>query len=87
MKNARDGLSRSICCSAALARLWRRGWAANELNGNMSSNPQTRGSPAQPAAGAETDRKLAEKVAQRVYELWREDLRREQERRGKKNRR
>lgn len=33
------------------------------------------------------ERKLAEKVAQRVYELWREDMRREQERRGRKIRR
>ncbi len=35
----------------------------------------------------EDERKLAEKVARRVYELWREDLRREQERRGRKIRR
>lgn len=35
----------------------------------------------------EAQRKLAERVAQRVYELWREDLRREQERRGRRNRR
>jgi len=35
----------------------------------------------------EEQRKLAERVALRVYELWREDLRREQERRGRRNRR
>lgn len=36
---------------------------------------------------SEDQRKLVERVAQRVYELWREDLRREQERRGRRIRR
>jgi hypothetical protein len=39
------------------------------------------------AQGSEAERKLVERVAKRVYELWREDLRREQERRGKRGRR
>jgi hypothetical protein len=35
----------------------------------------------------EAERKLVERVAKRVYELWREDLRRELERRGRRTRR
>ena len=51
--------------------------------------PQKRSSNANTAQAmdGEADRKLAEKVAKRVYELWLEDLRRDRERRGKPGRR
>jgi hypothetical protein len=49
------------------------------------SNPPNAGAP-QPRDG-EAERKLAEKVAKRVYELWLEDVRRDKERRGKSSRR
>jgi hypothetical protein len=51
----------------------------------MPASRPTNGSSA-PKTGEE-ERKLVERVAQRVYELWREELRREQERRGRRIRR
>jgi hypothetical protein len=48
------------------------------------NNPSNAGAPPR---DSEAERKLAEKVAKRVYELWLEDVRRDKERRGKSSRR
>ncbi len=49
---------------------------------------QQKGSTKEQQAGGKGDEKtLAQKVAERVWELWREELRRERERRGGGHRR
>jgi hypothetical protein len=47
------------------------------IKGQGQQNPQIN------SAQDETRQKLVERVAKRVWELWREELRRDRERRGK----